>query len=255
MRRNPHAKSDSLERSAPLELMLNRPLVRVLARSFVAGEISVEPIVARASQTLGHSWRWLRPLAQRYVKSTLGQTRSRHLHNLSIEQWLTEPHLMQPVAAAQSWDVPAIESVGALSEWLQLTPGDLEWFADLKRLGYKRNRAVLRHYHYRVLGKAYDSVRLIEAPKPRLQGIQRQILAGILEKIPFHPAAHGFVKDRSIETFVAPHVAQRVVLRIGFARLLCFHHFRQDPGRVPNSGLSRIDCGPARGYLHERCPA
>jgi hypothetical protein len=36
----------------------------------------------------------------------------------------------------------------------------------------------------------------------------------ILEKIPPHPAVHGFVKRRSIKTFVAPHVGQRVVLRM-----------------------------------------
>jgi retron-type reverse transcriptase len=55
---------------------------------------------------------------------------------------------------------------------------------------------------------------LIEAPKPRLKELQRQILSEILEKIPPHPAAHGFLKGRSIKTFVAPHVAQRLVLRM-----------------------------------------
>jgi RNA-directed DNA polymerase len=55
---------------------------------------------------------------------------------------------------------------------------------------------------------------LIEAPKLRLKEMQRQILARILEQVPPHPAAHGFVKGRSIKTFVAPHVGQRVVLRM-----------------------------------------
>jgi hypothetical protein len=43
---------------------------------------------------------------------------------------------------------------------------------------------------------------------------QRQILMWILEKIPPHPAAHGFVKGKSVKTFVAPHVGRRVVLRM-----------------------------------------
>jgi hypothetical protein len=53
---------------------------------------------------------------------------------------------------------------------------------------------------------------LIEAPKPRLKKLQRQILSGILDHIPPHSAAHGFRKERSIQTFAAPHVGQRVVL-------------------------------------------
>jgi RNA-directed DNA polymerase len=72
----------------------------------------------------------------------------------------------------------------------------------------------LRHYHYRVLAKLSGSIRLIEAPKPRLKELQRQILSQILEKIPPHSAAHGFRKGRSIKTFIAPHVGQRVILRM-----------------------------------------
>src|SRR5262249_21396066 len=55
---------------------------------------------------------------------------------------------------------------------------------------------------------------LIESPKPRLKALQKRILSGILEKVPPHPAAHGFVKGRSIQTFAAPHVSQRVVVRM-----------------------------------------
>jgi RNA-directed DNA polymerase len=72
----------------------------------------------------------------------------------------------------------------------------------------------LRHYHYRILNKVSGSIRLIEAPKPRLKRLQRQILTEILEKIPSHPAVHGFRKGRSIKTFTAPHTGKRVVLRM-----------------------------------------
>jgi len=44
--------------------------------------------------------------------------------------------------------------------------------------------------------------------------MQGRILTGILENIPVHPAVHGFRKGRSIKTFAAPHVRQRVVLRM-----------------------------------------
>ncbi len=96
-----------------------------------------------------------------------------------------------------------------------LLTGELEWFADLKGLGRcKTDRPRLRALPLPVLAKTSGSIRLIEAPKPRLKELQRQILAQILDKIPPHSAAHGFLKGRSIRTFIAPHVGRRVVLRM-----------------------------------------
>jgi hypothetical protein len=150
--------------------MPNPSLVTVLARAFLAGAPTVEQVVARASRTLGRPWRWLRPVAQRYINAYAGRTRprrrdvvqflrhdpgfegasSKYLHELSVERWVTEPQQMQPVRAAETWAVPAIESAGALADWLLLNPGELDWFADLKGLGYgRKDRPRLRHYHYR----------------------------------------------------------------------------------------------------------
>lgn len=122
--------------------------------------------------------------------------------------------VMQPVAAASHWDLPRIESIGALAEWLELSFGELDWLADLKGLGPKTSNTKLRHYHYRILAKQFASVRLIEAPKPKLKEVQKRILAGILDKIPTHSRAHGFVKGRSIKSYVITHVGRHVVLRM-----------------------------------------
>ncbi len=210
-------------------------LLTALARAFLAGEPAVEQIVARASQALGRSWPWLSSVALSFVETHAGQAPprlrdvvqflrddtvfrrpwSRHFHELAIERWLTEPQQMQPVPAAEKWDLPAIETTPALADWLQVTPPELDWFADLKGPGFSRKAGPkVRHYHYRVLAKQPGRVRLIEAPKPRLKELQRRILTGILEKIPVPSAVHGFVKGRSIRTFVAPHTGQRVVLRM-----------------------------------------
>lgn len=121
---------------------------------------------------------------------------------------------MQPVAAAAEWKIPPIESTGALADWCGLSTAELRWFADLKDLAYKKNQPRLRHYHYRALTKKSGSIRLIEAPKPRLKELQRKILSEILEKVPSHPAVHGFVKGRSIKTYVSPHIKRRIVLRM-----------------------------------------
>ncbi len=213
-------------------------LVSVLAKSFLAGEPTVGEIAARCSRTLGRNWRWLRPLAERYVNGFADQT-YRHAHprlrdvvqflqqdegferawlkhsrELSVKQWLNEPLHMRPVAAAENWGVPTIESVGSLADWLQLTLGELKWFADLKGLGYKTGNPTLGHYHYRVLPKQFGTIRLIESPKPRLKELQQRILTQILYRIPAHSAAHGFIKGRSIQTFTGPHVGKRIVLRM-----------------------------------------
>jgi RNA-directed DNA polymerase len=194
----------------------------------------MEQIILRSNQALGRAYLWIRPLARRYVQGTAGQIRPRHrdvvefilsdpawnqavldeTHKVSVEHWPVEPQRMQPVAAARTWSVPAIESAGALADWLWLEHGELDWFADLKGLGYKTSHPKLRHYSYRFFPKRSGGVRLVESPKRRLKKLQREILAGILEQVPCHSAAHGFIKGRSIKTFAAPHVGQQVVLRM-----------------------------------------
>jgi hypothetical protein len=62
--------------------------------------------------------------------------------------------------------------------------------------------------------KRSGSLRLIEAPKPRLKQLQRRLLDEILVHIPPHDAAHGFRPGRSVTSFVAPHVGRTIVLKM-----------------------------------------
>jgi len=121
---------------------------------------------------------------------------------------------MEPVLAAQRWDLPAIETAGDLAEWLSVHPTQLDWFADLKGLCAKLDRPKLQHFHYRILAKRSGGVRLIESPKRQLKEMQRRILSLILERIPPHPAVQGFVKGRSIVSFASPHAGKHVLLRL-----------------------------------------
>jgi hypothetical protein len=214
--------------------MATPSVLNALARSFLTGDATVEGIVARASGTLGRNWRWLRPLARRYVEAVAGETRPRqrdviefflndpgfrrawkkYFDEFAVARWLEDPQRMRPVAAAASWNVPVIESVGGLADWFEITVDKLLWFADLKGLAYKTKNPRLGHYHYRVLAKKSGAIRLIEVPKPRLKELQRKILAQILDKVPPHSAAHGFIRGRSVKTFLSPHLGQRVVLKM-----------------------------------------
>jgi len=214
--------------------MLSPSFYSALARSILAGEPAVNAVAARVRRTLGENWRWIRTLAERYEQVFGSGTRPRRrevmeflwadngLHHakhkykdkLRIAEWVAEPARMQPVDAARDWAAPRIESVGELAAWLCVSEGELEWFADLKRMNARTKNATIQHYHYRVLAKKFGSIRLIEAPKKKLKELQGVILRELLEAIPSHPAAHGFVKGRSIKTFAAPHVGRRVVLRM-----------------------------------------
>lgn len=209
-------------------------LLDVLANALLSGEQETDAASARLRHVLGRSWRWIRPLAGRYVETFAGRVRPRrrevvsflradpgfaeaqhkHGRQIKIRHWVTGPESMQPVAAAATWPIPRIETVGALAQWLKLSPSELRWLADLKAIGYKHPQGRLEHYHYLALAKPGGRIRLIETPKEFLKGVQRRILSAILDRIPSHPAVHGFVKGRSIRTFAAPHIGQRVVLRM-----------------------------------------
>ena len=216
--------------------MTSPAVVIALARSFLAGELSVDAAHARAVQTLGQEWRFLRSLAERYVAAVSSEARVRprhrdvvgflfsdrgfreamvrHREKLQVAHWLVEPQRMRPVAAARAWGLPEIETAGDLADFLSLLPSELEWFADLKRLNPKARSPQLQHYRYRVVAKRPGGFRLIESPKRDLRDIQRRVLDRILNLVPAHPAAHGFVRGRSIVSCAAPHSSQAAVLRL-----------------------------------------
>jgi RNA-directed DNA polymerase len=113
-----------------------------------------------------------------------------------------------------SWPVPGIVSAGELATFLELDLGELDWYADCQAREHTAVVEPLRHYRYRWIAKPSGSLRLIEAPKPRLKQIQRRLLDEILADTPPHEAAHGFRPGRSVTTFVEPHVGQSVVLKM-----------------------------------------
>ena len=208
--------------------------LQMLARAVLTGELTPEAIVDRVSELFGGPCRWFRAPARRLVNGFAGRTMPRerevldfllrdvgfwrawlkHRNKLSVAKWLMEPQALRLVPAAAKWNLPEIESVGGLAEWLGVSVGELEWLADLKGFDYRREPSPMSQYSYLVLTKKSGTVRLIEAPKSRLKKIQQQILTQILDRISPHDAAHGFVRGLSIKSFVSPHAGRRVVLKM-----------------------------------------
>ena len=211
--------------------MDRNPLAEALAAAALAGPLTGGGLVERWAEALGKKPRWLGSLAGRLVNAFGENSRPRRFHvvrflradfglanaltrGLSPPAVAAKPKMCPAGKVARAWKVPRILTPAALARWLDVPFDQLAWFADTRTLERLVPEGPLRHYRYRWLTKRDGSARLIESPKPRLKAMQRRILAEILDRILPHAAAHGFRAAHSIRTFVAPHVARALVLRL-----------------------------------------
>jgi RNA-directed DNA polymerase len=74
-----------------------------------------------------------------------------------------------------------------------------------------------RHYRFRWISKPRGGYRLLEAPKPRLRAVQRDLLDGILAHIEPHAAAFAFRAGRSVVDFARQHAGRETVIRLDLA--------------------------------------
>jgi hypothetical protein len=199
-------------------------VAEVLAVAFLGGEWRLEELERRARRALGRR-AWLRPLAidvlNAYHRPPLDRRRELVAFiELTLPRTVRLPPRIlwqptfHPAMGFARWPVPRIDTVGDLAEFLRLEVGELEWFADVRGLERVVDDERLRHYRYSRLPRASGPPRVLEAPKPRLKALQRRILHEVLDVVPVHPAAHGFVGGRSARTHAAAHVGRRVVVRV-----------------------------------------
>ncbi|WP_410656489.1 reverse transcriptase family protein [Amycolatopsis sp. lyj-112] len=125
---------------------------------------------------------------------------------------VTSASLLGPMPVWR-WQVARWATFDDCAAALDLTPGELSWFADAK--GWNRRAAdPVRHYSHRWIPTASGGVRLIERPKPRLAELQRRIVRHVVEALPVHEAAHGFRRGRSAMSCAAPHAGRGIVVRM-----------------------------------------
>jgi len=129
-----------------------------------------------------------------------------------------EPPRMQPVAPFDALDLPRLETIADLADWLLLSPEQLDSLID--RTGWYEAQPLppLRKYFYRISTKSGGGVRLIEAPKPRLKTVQRQIQRRILHAVPSHPDSFGYVPGRSAIHAAQRHAGEALVLAFDLER-------------------------------------
>jgi retron-type reverse transcriptase len=103
-------------------------------------------------------------------------------------------------------NLPILSSPVDIATALNLTIPRLRWLA------FHSEAATRSHYVRFTIPKRSGGHRHLFAPHKELAAAQEWILRNVLDKVPTHPAAHGFVKTRSTVTNAAPHVDQDLVL-------------------------------------------
>ncbi len=202
-----------------------------LARVALAGPFTLALVTQRVRQALGRCPRWLSPVLKSAVAEFGEGTRPRLAKvacrlrqvpelqqavltgRLNFIGVLPRQGMCPATGAPQMWNLPALTTVADLAAWLNLSPGELEWFADVCQLNHRTKESRLGHYRYRWVTKRNGGARLLESPKLRLKLLQRRLLRHLVEQIPPHEAAHGFRRGRSVRSFVAEHTGQAIVLR------------------------------------------
>jgi retron-type reverse transcriptase len=103
--------------------------------------------------------------------------------------------------------LPLIYSAYHLAHEMNIELPELKW------LTYHRNTATINHYSRFTIPKKSGGQREISAPKPKLKHAQAWIKAHILDKLPVHSAAYGFVTGKSTVANAKPHMNKAVVVK------------------------------------------
>jgi len=131
-------------------------------------------------------------------------------------------------ARLQARGLPAFRTPEQLADWLGIPLKKVAWLVHRFTAG-RPNNVEQAHYHFRWLKKKSGGWRLIESPKQLLKQAQVKILREILDHLPTHSAAHGFVTGRSIVTNAKPHVGHATLVKldlsnfyatVGFSRVV-----------------------------------
>ncbi|MFC3182717.1 reverse transcriptase family protein [Cypionkella sinensis] len=139
---------------------------------------------------------------------------------------LTSP-AFNPIPPLQNLPLPPMVSEADLADWLAITPDQLTRFADLRGLSARTDSPWAAHYHHHLIPKSNGQLRLIEEPKPFLKRLHRRILSGLLNHIPPHPAAYGFVQGRNCLQAAARHAGEQIVVSFDLAHFFPSIRFPQ----------------------------
>lgn len=105
-------------------------------------------------------------------------------------------------------ELPPLDNPQQLADALELSISHLRWMA------FHREAATRIHYVRFTIPKHDGSERAIWAPLPKLKAAQRWILRNIVERLPVHGAAHGFLPGRSTLSNANVHTNSKAILQM-----------------------------------------
>lgn len=202
-------------------------LSHALANAFLAeGAWTLEALVSRGQRSLDARPRWLtacvrhvlarfeapprdRPDALAdFIAALPGVARaaSDPLRPVRVVRWAFAVQAM----GAMRWPVPELATLGALAAWIGADPETLEAYLDPEA-------SYARPYRLTLTRKPDGRVRVLEAPREALKGLQRRLLAGVLDHVPPHACAAGFRAGASVRGCAAAHAGHAVVLHMDLA--------------------------------------
>jgi RNA-directed DNA polymerase len=123
----------------------------------------------------------------------------------------------------QASELPALASPADVARAIGISISRLRWLA------FHSDATDKIHYVRFTVPKKSGGVRELSAPHRDLAAAQRWIFQNILQLLPTHPAAHGFVRGRSIRTNASPHVGRRILVNADmkdFFPTITFHRVR-----------------------------
>lgn len=126
--------------------------------------------------------------------------------------------------------LPLITKHTELAETLKLS------VPQLKGLCYQREVATKLPYTHFTITKRNGTPRDIWAPIPRLKYVQHWVLTQILNQLPTHGAAHGFVRGRSIVSNAAVHSDSNILIKLDITNFFPTVNWRRVKGVFRHAG-------------------
>ncbi len=127
--------------------------------------------------------------------------------------------------------MPPLGSAEDLAKALGLSVSKLRGFA------FHRDVDTGSHYVTWRIPKRTGGERTITSPKPELKEAQRWVLSNVVERLPVHGAAHGFVAGRSILTNALAHQGADVVVKVDLKDFFPSVTWRRVKGLLRKGGL------------------
>ncbi len=183
-------------------------------RGFLVTRRDVDEMSDREKDTYKKALKQEAEERRKLRRETWGAYKANHIVHLGEGVfWTDEPK-------EDKWDTPNSEERAAENELPALDKPEHLAAAlgvtvpQLKGMAYHRDAATSLHYVRFTIPKRDGTERPIWAPKKRLKAAQRWILQHIVERLPVHGAAQGFLVGRSILSNAQVHENPKVLLKM-----------------------------------------